>query len=508
MPTQIIDNFDLGAAKPIDNRIVVGSQSFYTDKDSIHHKYAGMRVWDLDLGVPFVWTGTTFSSENSISITGVGTSNFIPKFVTSNVLADSIVFQSVGGNVGLSNTLPAYKLDVNGDIRAIGNLRGNGQFITQINASSISSGSLSLARLTNGIAGQVLLAGVSQPQWSSTNSLSVGTASNVVITNDTTFSTAQYITFVDGTSGSRSVKVSSTKLQFTPSSGNLYVSGNVGIGVVSASNKLAVSGQSLLSGNTTINGIGRINRDGVGSFVVAYASGQTNLQVDTSSTTTKLSLLNPSSPSNQKLEIIQFSSYSEILTSGQTYFNVLNSGNRLLEFGRSGSNGQVRFYMDTSTNIVPVVGGKGVYIQNNLRVNGTLSKASGSFQIEHPLESKKNTHTLVHSFIEGPQADNIYRGKVVLSNGFCEVNIDVSSNMTEGTFVALNRDIQCFTTNETGWTSIKGKVVGNILTIESEDSNSTDTISWMVIGERQDKHMYETNWTDENGKVIVEPVKV
>jgi hypothetical protein len=30
----------------------------------------------------------------------------------------------------------------------------------------------------------------------------------------------------------------------------------------------------------------------------------------------------------------------------------------------------------------------------------------------------------------------------------------------------------------------------------------------MVIGERKDKHMYDTEWTDDNGKVIVEPLKV
>jgi len=29
----------------------------------------------------------------------------------------------------------------------------------------------------------------------------------------------------------------------------------------------------------------------------------------------------------------------------------------------------------------------------------------------------------------------------------------------------------------------------------------------MVIGERQDPHIMETEWTDENGRVIVEPLK-
>jgi hypothetical protein len=79
--------------------------------------------------------------------------------------------------------------------------------------------------------------------------------------------------------------------------------------------------------------------------------------------------------------------------------------------------------------------------------------------------------------------------------------------MSEGTFVLLNREVQCFTSNETGWTLVKGSVSGNTLTITAQDNTCTDNISWMVIGERKDKHMYDTQWTDENGKVIVEPLK-
>ena len=42
---------------------------------------------------------------------------------------------------------------------------------------------------------------------------------------------------------------------------------------------------------------------------------------------------------------------------------------------------------------------------------------------------------------------------------------------------------------------------------ECQNQNSTAIISWLVIGERKDKHMYDTDWTDENGKVIVESLK-
>ena len=149
-----------------------------------------------------------------------------------------------------------------------------------------------------------------------------------------------------------------------------------------------------------------------------------------------------------------------------------------------------------------------LYANGNAEFYGTVSKASGSFKIDHPLENKSETHNLVHSFIEGPQADLIYRGKVTLIDGEATVNIDTVSNMTEGTFSALCTSIQCFTTNEHGWTPIKGSVTGNILTITANDESCNDEISWIVIGERKDKHMLETEWTDENGKVIVEPEKV
>ena len=147
------------------------------------------------------------------------------------------------------------------------------------------------------------------------------------------------------------------------------------------------------------------------------------------------------------------------------------------------------------------------YITGGLTISGSLSKGSGSFKIDHPLPEKKETHHLVHSFIEGPQADNIYRGKIDLIDGYAEVNIDESAKMSNGTFVLLNGNIQCYTSNETGWTSITGKVEGNILKIKAQDLKCTDTISWLVIGERIDQHMKDTDWTDENGKVIVEPQK-
>jgi hypothetical protein len=143
----------------------------------------------------------------------------------------------------------------------------------------------------------------------------------------------------------------------------------------------------------------------------------------------------------------------------------------------------------------------------NVQVVGALSKGSGSFKIDHPLVGMSTTHNLVHSFIEGPQADLIYRGKVDLVGGSATVNIDTAGRMTEGTFDALCTNVQCFTSNETDWTAVKGSLSGNVLTITAQDNTSTATISWMVVGERKDQHMIDTEWTDDNGRVITEPLK-
>jgi len=40
----IIDNFSVNNANPIDNRCVVGTTSFYTNKDLIQYKYPGLRI--------------------------------------------------------------------------------------------------------------------------------------------------------------------------------------------------------------------------------------------------------------------------------------------------------------------------------------------------------------------------------------------------------------------------------------------------------------------------------
>jgi len=168
-----------------------------------------------------------------------------------------------------------------------------------------------------------------------------------------------------------------------------------------------------------------------------------------------------------------------------------------------GGGGVMQFYTnDTSENLQQRMC---IDPAGQVTIMGALAKGSGSFRICHPLPAKANTHALVHSFIEGPNADLIYSGHTKLTNGIACINIDCSARMTQGTFEALNRCVRIFTTNETSWDAVRGKVCGNMVVIESQNNTSEDEISWMVIGERQDQHMFDTEWTDSEGKVITEP---
>jgi hypothetical protein len=252
--------------------------------------------------------------------------------------------------------------------------------------------------------------------------------------------------------------------------------GNVGIGTTSPTAPLTVFGAGN-SAHGTIRLVGGANNN------TTYWQSITSRQYDTTNESEGYTLINAVYDATS---------------------NILAFGGGLAEFNAPTG---ISFY--TAANVSSRSGTERMSISSSgaVVIAGSLSKGSGSFRIEHPLLSKSETHELVHSFIEGPQADLIYRGKATLVNGIASVNIDTSATMTEGTFEALCREVQCFTTNESGWTAIRGKVTGNILTIQAQDSTCTDEISWMVIGERQDKHMMDTEWTDENGKVIVEPLK-
>jgi hypothetical protein len=143
----------------------------------------------------------------------------------------------------------------------------------------------------------------------------------------------------------------------------------------------------------------------------------------------------------------------------------------------------------------------------SITITGALSKGSGTFDISHPLDSSKR---LVHSFIEGPRCDLIYRGTTQLENGTAIVNIDSNSvaqsdcAMTEGTFETLTINPVIKLQNHTSFDRVRGIISGNQLTILCENVYSSDTIHWYVMAERKDPFIKTWDRTNENGYLITE----
>lgn len=160
MAIYLTESFHLNSNQPFDVRAVVGSQSYYLTKDDILYRYPGLRVWDFSAGgdgLPFVWTGATWSSENSVGATianNVGNLNYIAKFFNdSTILTRSLIYDNnthIGIGLTAGDISPGSLitgLHVKGNIKTNNNFIGDGSQITQINASNITTGLLSLDRI-------------------------------------------------------------------------------------------------------------------------------------------------------------------------------------------------------------------------------------------------------------------------------------------------------------------------------------------------------------------------
>ena len=122
------------------------------------------------------------------------------------------------------------------------------------------------------------------------------------------------------------------------------------------------------------------------------------------------------------------------------------------------------------------------YVTGNLHVSGTLSKGSGSFKIDHPLDPENEY--LYHSFVESPDMMNVYNGNVETGDdGFATVTLPEY-------FEALNRDFRYQLTVIGGgeqWAlaRVYREIEGNRFVIQTSVPNVR--VSWQVTGIRHDR---------------------
>ena len=123
--------------------------------------------------------------------------------------------------------------------------------------------------------------------------------------------------------------------------------------------------------------------------------------------------------------------------------------------------------------------GIAAFFEGDVSVFGNLSKSSGSFKIDHPLDPANKY--LYHSFVESPDMKNIYDGVVTLDgNGEAAVQLP-------DWFDALNKDFRYQLTSIGGPGPnlyISQEVSGNHFAIAGGKPGMR--VSWQVTGTRQD----------------------
>jgi hypothetical protein len=139
------------------------------------------------------------------------------------------------------------------------------------------------------------------------------------------------------------------------------------------------------------------------------------------------------------------------------------------------------FYNDSTGDALFVYnqsGGYAAFLEGNVDVDGNLSKAGGSFKIDHPLDPANKY--LYHSFVESPDMKNIYDGVATLNT-----NGEATIEMPDW-FGVLNRDFRYQLTCIGGFAPvyIAEELANNQFKIGGGRAGMR--ISWQITGIRQD----------------------
>ena len=123
-------------------------------------------------------------------------------------------------------------------------------------------------------------------------------------------------------------------------------------------------------------------------------------------------------------------------------------------------------------------GGWAAFFDGDVDVDGNLSKAGGSFKIDHPLDPANKY--LYHSFVESPDMMNIYNG-----NATTDEQGSAVVQLPEW-FETLNRDFryQLTVMGQFAQAIVASKVANHQFSIKTDKPNVE--VSWQVTGIRQD----------------------
>ena len=156
--------------------------------------------------------------------------------------------------------------------------------------------------------------------------------------------------------------------------------------------------------------------------------------------------------------------------------NIVAGGHFEIQIDGDNTIGDAFFQIRNSAGTLPLVLGE----SGNLAIAGHLSKGSGSFKIDHPLDPKNKY--LYHSFVESPDMMNIYNGNTILDDK------GESVIQMPDWFEPLNRDFRYQLTpiGAPADLYVASEIKNGKFKIAGGDAGLK--VSWQVTGIRQDKY--------------------
>jgi len=489
---------------------------------------------------PGLLPGTSLK-ENSVrtaTLGGTGATGYIPIWTNATTLADSLLFQK-SGLIGMGTTSPGAALDILGKATVLrGTSSGAGGIGVLGNASAptgLSAGvygetssNTTNAAGVNGVAkastGQTVGVWGLSASTSGTGVLGngaqygvVGTAANDEPNSSGVLGEANAVTTTFAVYGVQGVTSNSAK-----GSSGVSGSANASTGLVDGVSGYTSSSTTYAAGVSGYAGSSTGQVYGVSGSTNSTADGAAGVNGYAGGSTGGISGVQGSSASPQGYGVIGTApSYGVIgnatASSGVTFgtqgtsqspdgvgvqgnsvgvavagFNqscsgsictlqagiagrfVTGNGGTILE-GLSGSGSP------TDTNEVFSVDSSGTgTFAGDLYVTGKLTKGSGSFKIDHPLDPANKF--LSHSFVESPDMMNVYNGNIATDkHGFATVTLP-------DYFEALNRDFryQLTVVGQFAQAIVAKKVANNQFVIRT-DKPSVE-VSWQITGIRQDAY--------------------
>ena len=227
----------------------------------------------------------------------------------------------------------------------------------------------------------------------------------------------------------------------------------------------AISGRSLATGDGTTRGVQGITSTNQGAGVFGLGQGTSSAGVFGEATNGGFGVLGHSDAASGN------GVWGENFgTSGSGVVGIAHSGGDGM-FAFNDNSGDALFALNTG-------GGFAAFFNGDVDVDGNLSKAAGSFKIDHPLDPANKY--LYHSFVESPDMMNVYNGNVT-TDGAGRAVVQMPDWME-----ALNRDFryQLTVIGQFAQAMVASEIANHKFTIETDKPNVK--VSWQVTGIRQD----------------------